>query len=500
MEFENLLEIRGVSKSFPGVRALNKVNLELRRGEIHLLLGENGAGKSTLIKTIVGINKADEGEIYWEGKLANFRGVNDAYNAGIAVIYQELSNVPNLSVTENMFVGNEITKYGFVNWHEQRTKAREKLSIVGLDGLDINLPMSSLGVGQKQLVEIAKALSRDAKLLIMDEPTSSLSYHEIENLLELMKKLKSEGITILFITHKLDEAEKVGDRVTVLRDGENSGETIYLSDTSQDEIIEMMVGRSIKEKYPKRDVELGEVCFKCSNLSGVRFHNISFDLRKGELLGIFGLVGAGRTELVRAIFGADPVLGGDLYLDGKTLNIKSIRDAINSGIVLVSENRREEGLILIHDVIKNSTVVDFSDYKSQVGLIEDKKCYSAVEGVANMLQLRPMHLERETRLFSGGNQQKIVVMKWLLAKGRIIIFDEPTKGVDVGAKIEIYNIINDLLSQGNSIIMVSSEIEEIIGMSDRVLTMYKGKATGLLVNDSTVREADILKRAIGEGE
>ncbi len=492
-----LFEMKGVTKKFPGVIALNKVNFSIMEGEIHLLLGENGAGKSTLIKTIVGINKPDEGEMYWKGEPLHVNSVQDAYKQGIAVIYQELSNVACLSVTENMFLGNEIKKKGFVDWKTQRRLALESLKRVGLEGIDVDRPMSELGVGQKQLVEIAKALSREAKLLIMDEPTSSLSSAEIESLLKLMMELKKSGVSILFVTHKLAEGQQVGDRVTVLKDGKNSGDTLQVEGLSEASIIKMMVGRSLTEKYPPRTPNIGEPLMSCKDLTGEKFEGISFDLHRGEMLGIFGLVGAGKTELVRAIFGADPLIDGEISIDGKPVSINNTRDAIKQQIVLISENRKEDGLFLIHDVVTNSTVVNFDNYKNSLRLIENKKCYAAVKDVATKLDLRPMQLDKEVRNFSGGNQQKIVILKWLLTNGRIFIFDEPTKGVDVGGKIEIYNIMNSILERGDSIIMVSSEIEEIIGMSDRVMTIYSGELTGILDNDSDLDQEKILTLATG---
>jgi ribose transport system ATP-binding protein len=492
-----LLEMKKVTKIFPGVKALDKVDFSINEGEIHLLLGENGAGKSTLIKTIVGINKPDEGEMFWQGQPLVINSIDDAYSLGIAVIYQELSNVACLSVVENMFLGNEIKKNGFIDWKEQRRQTIEALKVVGLKDINVNQPMSALGVGQKQLVEIAKALARDAKLLIMDEPTSSLSSSEIEALLNLMLELKNHGVAILFITHKLDEGQKVGDRVTVLKDGKNSGRTVPVKGLTEDQIIRMMVGRELTEKYPTRVPNIGDVFLKCKNLTGEKFTNINFELRKGEILGIFGLIGAGRTELARGIFGADPLIDGEVIIDGTPVKIRNVRDAIKNGIVLLSENRKEDGLILIHDVVDNGTVVNIQEFKNKSGFIDNKKCQIAVREVAEQLNLRPMHLNKEVRNFSGGNQQKIVIIKWLLTNGKIFIFDEPTKGVDVGAKVEIYTIMNSILDRGDSIIMISSEIEEILGMSNRVMTMYDGRVTGIIENTSSLDQETVLAMATG---
>ena len=492
-----LLEMRDITKIFPGVVALSHVNLTIHQGEIHLLLGENGAGKSTMIKTIIGINKPEGGEMFWLGRPAKLHSIQDAYDLGIAVIYQELSNIPCLSVVENMYLGFEKRKGGFIDWKEQKRCARKALERVGLADLDVDTPMEKLGMGQRQLVEIARAIDRNAKLLIMDEPTSSLSRKEIDFLLDLMQELnQKDGVSILFITHKLDEAKKVGHKVTVLKNGQNSGPTIDVAGVTEDQIIKMMVGRSLEEKFPKRDVPIGEV-FRCEGLSAEKFDNIGFSVRKGEMLGVFGLVGAGRTETMRAIFGADPLADGHIYIDGQEVRIKNPQDAIKKGVVLITENRKEEGLILIHDVIENGTIVTMRQFKNKLGLISNKKRREMVEKYGNYLNLRPMQPDKLSVNFSGGNQQKIVILKWLLSGAKVFIFDEPTKGVDVGAKVEIYNIMNSLLEDGASIIMVSSEMEEILGMSDRVMVMYEGRQTGIVANDGSVGQEEILTLATG---
>ena len=472
--------MRDITKMFPGVTALDRVNLAVRRGEIHVLLGENGAGKSTLIKTIVGINQPEGGDIWWQGEKISVAGVHEAYDLGIAVIYQELNNVPCLSVVENLYLGKEKRKWLFVDWREARRCARIALDRVGLGNLDVDLPMERLGMGQRQLVEIARAVDHDARFIIMDEPTSSLSRPEIDSLLGLMTRLNKMGIAILFITHKLDEARKVGHAVTVLRDGRNSGPTQDISRVSEDDIIRLMVGRAIEEKYPKRANATGDEVFR------------------GELLGIFGLVGAGRTETARAIFGADPLLEGRITVDGREIRARSPRDAIDGGIVLVTENRKEEGLVLMHSVVENVTVVTLKQF-ARGPLLSNSSRRGKVRELGERLRLRPLHPERNAMDFSGGNQQKIVVMKWLLSGAKVFIFDEPTKGVDVGAKVEIYAIMNQLLAEGAAIIMISSEIPEIMGMSDRVMTMYEGMQTAILDNDGTLTQEKILTMATGGG-
>ena len=493
-----LLEMRDITKIFPGVVALSHVNLTIHQGEIHLLLGENGAGKSTMIKTIIGINKPEGGEMLWLGQPVKLRSIQDAYDLGIAVIYQELSNIPCLSVVENMYIGCEKRKGGLIDWKEQKRCAKKALERVGLADIDLDMPMEKLGMGQRQLVEIARAIDRNAKLLIMDEPTSSLSRKEIDFLLDLMIELnQKDGVSILFITHKLDEAKKVGHKVTVIRNGQNSGKTLDVADVTEDQIIKMMVGRSLEEKFPSRDVPIGEEIFRCEGLSAEKFDDISFSVRKGEMLGVFGLVGAGRTETMRAIFGADPLAEGKIYIEGQEVQIKNARDAIKKGVVLITENRKDEGLILIHDVVENGTVVTMKQFRNKFGLIDNKKRRKMVEEYGNYLNLRPMQPEKQAVNFSGGNQQKIVILKWLLSGAKVFIFDEPTKGVDVGAKVEIYNIMNQLLADGAAIIMVSSEMEEILGMSDRVMIMYEGKQTGIVPNDGNYGQEEILTLATG---
>ena len=476
-----LLELIGVRKEFPGVVALDGVDFRLGKGEIHILLGENGAGKSTLIKSIIGVVKPERGEIRWDGRPIATETIAEAYDRGISVIFQELSNIPCLSVVENMFVGREIARHGFIDWRRQYAEARSCLARVGCP-VDPRALCERLGMGQKQLVEIAKALQRNARLIIMDEPTASLSRKEIDRLLELMLDLKQEGISILFITHKLDEAQKVGDVVTVLKDGRKIGQTLPMSEVDEDLIIKMMVGRTLEDKYPPSRARIGGEVFAVDHLSGGGFEDVSFAVRSGEILGVFGLVGAGRTEVMRAIFGADPALAGNVALDGRVLDIGSPADAIAAGIVLVTENRKEEGLVLFHDVVENATLPTVGQFSNAAFLLHERKRRRKTLDFGRKMNLRPLHVHKSAMHFSGGNQQKIVIEKWVMANARVYIFDEPTKGVDVGAKTEIYSIMNDLAAEGAAIVMVSSEMQEIIGMSDRVLVMYEGRVTGLVDN------------------
>ena len=472
-----LLELSGLTKQFPGVLALNDVGIKINRGEIHILLGENGAGKSTLIKCIVGVEIPDMGELLWDGKPVHTTSIKEALDLGIAVIYQELSNIPCLSITENMFVGREIRKRGLIDWKTQRSEAVKYLEKVGCQ-INPDMPCEKLGMGQKQMVEIAKALQRNTRLIIMDEPTASLSRSEIDRLLTLMTDLKAQGISILFITHKLDEAQKVGDVVTVLKDGKKIGETLPVKDVTEDKIIHMMVGRTLEEKYPKSKAVIGKEILRVENLSGKGFSNISFSVRSGEIMGIFGLVGAGRTEVVRGLFGADPLSTGRVFLEDREIVIKSPADAIREGIVLVTENRKEEGLIIIHDVVENVTLPILDSFSGPGGLLKQKNRFNRSVEFGKKVNLKPLHVRKAVMNFSGGNQQKIVIEKWVMADAKVYIFDEPTKGVDVGAKTEIYSIMNTLAESGAAIIMVSSEMQEILGMSDTVFIMYEGHQTG----------------------
>lgn len=486
-----LLEITGLTKQFPGVLALDHVDLSIHEGEIHILLGENGAGKSTLIKSIIGVVEPNEGQLVWRGQPVRTHSIREAYQLGIAVIYQELSNIQCLSVIENMFVGSEIQKRGFIDWAEEYRQAKEYLLKVGCD-IDPNTICEKLGMGQKQLVEIAKALQRKAKLIIMDEPTASLSRREIDGLLNLMLQLKREGISILFITHKLDEAQKVGDVVTVLKDGKKVEDTIPIAQADEETIIHRMVGRSLDEKYPERHAVIGEEMLRVEHLSGAKFSDVSFSVRSGEILGVFGLIGAGRTETMRGLFGADPISDGQVYLHGKQVIIRNPQDAIANGIVLISENRKEEGLILIHDVVENATLPTLKRFCGAMRLLDEQKRVEKTLEYGRRMNLRPLHIRKNAMNFSGGNQQKIVIEKCVLSDAQVYIFDEPTKGVDVGAKVEIYAIMNQLTEQGAAIIMVSSEMQEILGMSDNVMIMYEGRKTGYVTGGDKMTHENLM--------
>ena len=498
---EPLLRLEKITKIYPGVIALDNVSFSINKGELHVLLGENGAGKSTAIKIMSGVESHDGGTIYWDGNPVSIKNAKDAMDLGIAVIYQELSSIPCLSVYENMFLGNQIhygNKKWSINWKKQYEEAKKALEFVGCN-VDPRTSIESLGMGKRQLVEIAKAVSKNAKLIIMDEPTSSLSRSEIDHLLDIMKTLVQSGISILFITHKLDEAKKVGDFVTVLKDGKKSGFG-PMDEVSENEIIKMMVGRELSEMFPTRENRnIADTVLEVKKLNSFgEFKDVSFDVKKGEILGVFGLVGAGRTETMRAVFAADANNGGEIFLEGEKVAFKSPQDAIQHGVVLLTENRKEEGLILIHDVIENATLPTMKNFRRlRSKLLDNKRRRQTTASVTAEMNLRPPNIEKAAMNFSGGNQQKIVIAKWLLSNAKVYIFDEPTRGVDVGAKVEIYNLMNKLVEDGAAIIMVSSEMQEIIGMSDRIITMYEGRLTGEFANDGTLTQESVMKTALG---
>lgn len=485
-----LLEMRNIHKTFPGVYALKDVNFDLKYGEVHAILGENGAGKSTLIKVLAGIYEAEKGQIFIDGKQCNIKDVKMSQSYGISVIHQELCLVPHMTVAENIFLGREpVTgRTSFVNFKEMNAEAQKILNSVGLN-IESNTKVYKLSVAQQQLVEIAKALSVDARILIMDEPTSSLTNKEVEMLFKTINELKAKNISIIYISHRIEELFRITDRITVLRDGQYVG-TKKTSETTKDELISMMVGRELKDLYKKTDHPVGETILEVKNLCKKNvLKNISFSLRRGEILGLSGLVGAGRTELMRAIFGVDSFDSGEIILQGKNLVIKMPQNAIENGIVLVSENRKEQGLILQKDVSFNLTLVILRKIIKFIHV--DRKLEDAiVKDYTDKLSIKATSKNQLVKNLSGGNQQKVVIAKWLATNPKVLILDEPTRGVDVGAKAEIYSIIDMLASQGVGIIMVSSELPEIINMSDRVMVMNNGQITGILegkqINQETI--------------
>ncbi len=495
-----LLEMRGITKQFPGVVALRDVSFEVRYGEIHGLVGENGAGKSTLMKVLSGVYPYGtyDGDIIIDGEVQRFRGISSSEQVGIAIIYQELALIPHMTVYENIFLGHEISKRGLVDWNETIRQAKEMLAKVQLD-INPFVLARDLSVSQQQLVEIAKALSKNVKLLILDEPTSALNENESKNLLQLIRNLRDNGITSVLISHKLREVIEVADVVTVLRDGQTVC-TLYAEKGEIDEntIIKNMVGREINNIYPKRHHVIDdEVVFEVRNLSAYDrslgkeiLHNINFTVRKGEIVGFAGLMGSGRTELALSIFGNPRKykLSGDIIKNGEVRHFKHPTQAIEAGVAYVSENRKVDGLILTQDIKQNITIANLQELSNR-WVVDQNKEITAAQQYKEDLNVKAPSVEQRVANLSGGNQQKVALAKWLFVKPDLLILDEPTRGIDVGAKFEIYNIMNRLVEHGMSIIMISSELPEVLGMSDRIYVMSEGRFTGVLDAKDATQES-----------
>ena len=494
MDERTVLQMKGVKKYFPGVKALDGVDFELKKGEIHALLGENGAGKSTLIKILTGIYSMTEGSIHIKGEEVHMKSVKDARDNRIAAIHQEICLVPYISVARNVYLGRELrNKLGLMDDKTMETETQKLLDRLGMD-IDASKEVRQYSIAQQQLIEIAKALALDAEILLMDEPTSSLTEKEVVNLFETIRRLKDNGTSIIYISHRMEELFELSDRVTVLRDGQYIN-TYVTKDTTREELVAAMVGRQLTEFYVKDSVPQDEVFLEVKNLSreGV-FQNVSFTLKKGEILGVSGMVGAGRSEVARAIVGIDEKQSGEVLLEGKPLDIKKPIDAINAGIVLIPENRKEEGLVLENSVRFNTTLAVLKEFIRGI-FWNRKKEENIVDEHINSLKIRTPHQEQLVLNLSGGNQQKVVIAKWLATQPKVLIMDEPTRGVDVGAKAEIYTIMNSLAKQGISIIMISSDLPEIINMSDRVLVMREGNLAGILEKDEIGQE-QIMRYAV----
>nr|WP_175413094.1 sugar ABC transporter ATP-binding protein [Clostridium sp. AWRP] len=481
--------MENITKSFSGVTVLKNSGIEVKKGEVHILLGENGAGKSTLMKILSGAYSKDSGDIILNGNKVEINSPKDAEKLGISIIYQEFNLVPYMTVAENIYLGREPESKvpGKVNFKKMYNDAQKMIDYLNVD-IPVDKPIKSLGIAQQQMVEIAKALSVHSDIIIMDEPTAALTEKEIDNLFKIMRKIKSEGVSIIYISHRLEEFAQIGDRVTVMRDGETI-ETVNIKDTSIDELIKLMVGREIKEKFPKIKVDLGEEILRVKGLTkkGV-FENINFSLKSGEILGFSGLMGAGRTEVMRTIFGIDSFDSGEIYLKDKKVEINSPMKAIKNGIGFVTENRRDEGLVLQMGVGQNITLASLRKYISNPIKLNLRKEVKEIKDYISKLAIKSSGYRQIAGTLSGGNQQKIVIAKWLLSDSKVLIVDEPTRGIDVGAKIEIYNIMNDLVKSGVGIIMISSELPEVLGMSDRILVMCRGKITGELSKDEATQE------------
>lgn len=486
MASEYVLELKEITKIFPGVKALDKVSFQLKAGEIHALMGENGAGKSTFIKVITGVHKADGGEMYLNGEKVDFKGPNDSQAAGIAAIYQHVTAYPHLSVAENIFMGHEKVKHGMIQWKEMYEEADKLLAQLNAD-FKSSAEMGSLSVAQQQMVEIAKALSANAKIIIMDEPTASLTKNESENLYRIAEKLRDEGASIIFISHRFEDIYRLATRVTVFRDSKYVG-TYDVDKISNADLITAMVGREITDMFPKPEVELGEEVLRVENLSREGFFkDVSFSVRKGEILGLTGLVGARRTEVIQTIYGVEKLDSGKIFLNGKEIKIRSPHDAIANGIGLLTEDRSNLGLILDWGIGRNITLTEIEKYGNKF-FTNDKAERAAAKKLAEEVDTKAVSLFDKVSTLSGGNQQKVAVSKILASDLKVLIMDEPTKGIDVGAKAEIYDIMGQLAQRGYAIIMISSEMPEVLNMSDRIIVMCEGKITGELNRDEATQE------------
>lgn len=494
-----ILEMRSITKEFPGVRALDNVSLSVRRGEIHAICGENGAGKSTLMKVLSGVHPHGtySGTIVFDGHDVEFKDLKSSEKAGIVIIHQELALIPELSVTENIFLGNEVVRHGLIDWADARTRTLELLARVGLE-VNPDTPVKNLGVGQQQLIEIARALSKDVRLLILDEPTSALNEDDSENLLNLLRGFKGRGLTSIMISHKLNEIVEIADSVTIIRDG-LTVETMHVGSEplNEDRMIRGMVGRSLDQRYPSRSQSLGEVLLEVSdwnvedpNIPGrMVCKNSSFNVRKGEVVGFAGVMGAGRTELARSVFGRSYGIfrSGSITLNGETIVLPTVEAAIDAGLAYVPEDRKVHGLNLL-DNIRGTVVSAKLDKIVHGGLLNFQEEFAAAEHYRKSLRIRSQSVNDGVTQLSGGNQQKVVLGKWLFTDAQVLLLDEPTRGIDVGAKYEIYELINTLVAQGLAVLLISSELPELLGMCDRIYTVCEGRITGNLPREQADQE------------
>ena len=488
MDNNYILTLKNITKEFPGVKALDDVTINIERGTIHGLVGENGAGKSTLIKVLAGIYQPNKGEIILDGKPCRFNSPIEARRAGISVVHQEIKLAEPLSVAENMFLGNVQLKNGLVDWKGMRRRAREIVEDLGMD-IDINAQVSSLTVAKKQIVEIMHAINNNSRILIMDEPSAVLTDRELEVMFRIVKQLRDEGITIIYISHRLDEIFGLCSNVSVLRDGCHI-DTIPVASVDRQGLINMMVGREMGQEYPKEVCNVGGTILEVKNLSRGILQDISFEVKSGEVFGISGLVGAGRTELARAILGIDKPESGEVYVRGKKVHYRTFADAIRDGLGLIPEDRKLQGLVQIMSVKRNTTLVNMKRVL-RAGVISSSLEEKLSKEYADKLHVVTPSMETEVQYLSGGNQQKVVIAKWLFQNSEILFLDEPTRGIDVGAKAEIYRLINRMAKEGKTIIMISSEMPELLGMCDRIMVMHEGHKMGEL-NAAEATQAKIM--------
>ncbi|MBN9031995.1 MAG: ABC transporter ATP-binding protein [Rhizobiales bacterium 63-7] len=505
-----ILEMRNITKTFPGVKALDNVSFKVSEGEIHALVGENGAGKSTLMKVLSGVYPAGtyEGEIHYDGKVRAFSTISDSEELGIIIIHQELALVPLLSIAENIFLGNEIAQKGVIDWRETFARTKELLAKVGLNEAPATL-ITDIGVGKQQLVEIAKALSKKVRLLILDEPTASLNETDSHALLQLLMEFRRQGLTSIIISHKLNEIKLVADKITILRDG-GTVETLdcHTQDISEDRIIKGMVGRDMEDRYPPREPDIGPTLLEVKNWNVYHqqhrdrkfLHDVNFHVKAGEVVGIAGLMGAGRTETAMSIFGRSwgHKITGEVLMHGKPVDVSTIPRAVEAGLAYVTEDRKHLGLVLMNNIMHNTTLANL-DAVANNGVIDDRREMQVATDYRKRLRIRSHSIYQETVNLSGGNQQKVVLSKWLFTNPEVLILDEPTRGIDVGAKFEIYSIINELAAEGKGVLMISSEMPELLGTCDRIYVMNEGRIVAELAKAEASQES-IMRAIMRSGE
>jgi inositol transport system ATP-binding protein len=495
MDKEYILKMENITKAFPGVVALNNVVLKVRKGTVHALMGENGAGKSTLMKILIGIYTPDSGTITYKDEKVTIASTNIALNMGISMIHQELSPIPYMTVAENIFLGREpVNRYGLINKKKMVENTKALFAKLELH-INPNSLMKELSIANTQMVEIAKAISYDSSLIIMDEPTSAITEKEVDHLFKIIRSLKEDGVSIIYITHKMDEVFKISDDITVFRDGCHI-QTIPAAETNKEGLISMMVGRELSNIFPKEDAEIGDVILSVRNITRKgKFQNVSFDLHKGEILGFAGLMGAGRTEVMECIFGIEKCEEGEICINNKKVDIKTPQDSIKQGMALLTEDRKLTGILSVLSVKDNMVLASIDKYRK--GMFLNKKEINCVcEKEKEKLEIKTPSIEQMIKLLSGGNQQKVLISRWLLTSPEILILDEPTRGIDVGAKAEIHRLMSKLAQEGNAIMMISSELPEVLGMSDRVIVMHEGRISGEFLRGD-VDQAKIMQCATG---